>query len=644
MNLRQEARLRVRPNRIGTTRSFERVAQSVATGTRLGPSDWKAIGSDYLHFSQTFPSILGCLISRLDASQHASTREHLQCIHDEELGKLLDRDPTPHTQMFKAFIDATGAPEDWAAKPISETTSELEQTLRDLYVNGSLEAALGAQTAFEMIGEEIIKGFSFVAFRGADVARPKLRYFDEHLVAEKGHVDFMGKIADDLEGSGDAKSREAFLHGATTAGDVLRRFWSALWRNVLPEEHEGKLLFLSWSGAAASQAALGVRDVLVANFPAIEQSDVFFSDTDILSGSRWDQEIEQAVTRAKTALVVLSPHSVTSPWVNFEAGALFHGQTLSKKGQLHVLVLGSRPERFVDRNHPLGRIQRVEADNFRSFIERIADEAERKRAGSPHKQADVDKAATQLETIVRKASLEADREWERLPENAVRWLEYLLSLSSRQPRGSILTDAPTELREFDDVRRVLQLLVRRFMGSRLPPGRRAYVATRLSEAASNYTGGKYLYRLLYSVAGLDTEGTWQQHALVGRNSLIHQCFEQGRPLPDATDDVGASVPGESAVHCRPVTLDGETLCVVGLSSDRSDPSMRMVEQGAEFDSILQWFFSIVSTRATRLRIASPSDTDREIARSIEHQLRRIDELASFDGNKPRPNLLVRSSE
>lgn len=47
----------------------------------------------------------------------------------------------------------------------------------------------------------------------------------------------------------------------------------------------------------------------------------WFDASDILPGDRWQDRIEEALRASRTLVVVLSAHSVESPWTLFELGA-----------------------------------------------------------------------------------------------------------------------------------------------------------------------------------------------------------------------------------------------------------------------------------------------------------------------------------
>src|SRR5262249_27748561 len=78
-------------------------------------------------------------------------------------------------------------------------------------------------------------------------------------------------------------------------------------------------VFISWSGERGKQLGEAIRDWL----PSVLQSvDPYFSPADIERGSRWDSEIAQALKESNVGIIILTPDSLSSPWIMFEAGAI----------------------------------------------------------------------------------------------------------------------------------------------------------------------------------------------------------------------------------------------------------------------------------------------------------------------------------
>jgi hypothetical protein len=76
-------------------------------------------------------------------------------------------------------------------------------------------------------------------------------------------------------------------------------------------------LFISWSGARSRQLAEALNDWLRDRFTYPT-----FISTGIEKGSRWFDEVQQQLSEAKAGIVCITPASLDSAWMLFEAGAL----------------------------------------------------------------------------------------------------------------------------------------------------------------------------------------------------------------------------------------------------------------------------------------------------------------------------------
>lgn len=93
-------------------------------------------------------------------------------------------------------------------------------------------------------------------------------------------------------------------------------------------------IFLSWAGQVSQAVAVTLRKHL----PLMIQSlDVFMSKHDIESGVRWADELNSQLDATSYGVFCLTPESLSSPWVQFEAGAI----TKHANGRASGLLIGS---------------------------------------------------------------------------------------------------------------------------------------------------------------------------------------------------------------------------------------------------------------------------------------------------------------
>jgi hypothetical protein len=79
-----------------------------------------------------------------------------------------------------------------------------------------------------------------------------------------------------------------------------------------------KIIF-SWSGSRSKEMASALYNWL----PSIIQSiDPWMSDSDIDIGSRWGQNLDKELESANFGILCLTPESLNSTWIHYEAGAL----------------------------------------------------------------------------------------------------------------------------------------------------------------------------------------------------------------------------------------------------------------------------------------------------------------------------------
>jgi len=665
-SLMRRVRDEIEPGSLRRDREYARVLRRVGAGQQLSGCDWSTVGRDFLFFSEEFPKALAGLIDRVDMAQAPEAQRWLQDILDEELGQGPQPD-TPHSQLLEQFLVAVGVT---VGQVPSAAASQLLGGLKSLYSDrqSSIPTALGAQTAFEVLAEEIIINFNTIATVGGDCDRGALAYFHVHLTAETEHVRAMEHVAAIFQAS--PTDADAFVYGAGKASSLIKAFWTQLWTPVLDPSQEATI-FLSWSGTAAQRSAKELRDTLTQELGASERPYFFFSDTDVASGANWEQIIREAAASASAGVIVLTPESAASPWVNFEAGLLsnvslsgrppgpdaLHSLGGSNGFPLHVLVVSSDSRGLVQ-HHPLESLQLATSQNPDKLIEAIwallADHH------SHVDQPTVERVAAVGEDLrdrLRPWEYEADRAAARQESVRAAWAEYLLSLTG--PRLSVPSPDPTrtlpaDLHDADDLLHILESLVVSHFGSQIEHGDRVYFAVRVNDDIvyrANKAGP--IYRFLYVAGGRFDELNWLENALVGPHSTLHRAYAgRKRLLAEDSDELNAPVPEEAVVGCAPICLGSKALGVLGLSSSEDARTLRVEEELSKFTAVLEYFFNVVAARVRRGDLvlddaASPTavGTDEEIAAGIcavlaEH---RRSELFVDESSILNLDLLVQNS-
>ena len=110
-------------------------------------------------------------------------------------------------------------------------------------------------------------------------------------------------------------------------------------------------IFISWSGRPAREMAKFLQVWLVKVIQALEP---FMSD-DIEMGARWDAEIASQLEGTGEGIVVVTSRNQTSPWLNFEAGALAKTTDASR---VRPLLIDLTP---TDISGPISRFQATPA-------------------------------------------------------------------------------------------------------------------------------------------------------------------------------------------------------------------------------------------------------------------------------------------
>jgi len=78
-------------------------------------------------------------------------------------------------------------------------------------------------------------------------------------------------------------------------------------------------VFVTWSGERAKTIAKALREGLPNVIQTVEP---WMSEEDIRAGVRWQIELNQQLDQTDFGIVVLTPESLSVPWIHYEAGAL----------------------------------------------------------------------------------------------------------------------------------------------------------------------------------------------------------------------------------------------------------------------------------------------------------------------------------
>lgn len=112
-------------------------------------------------------------------------------------------------------------------------------------------------------------------------------------------------------------------------------------------------VFISWSGQGSRELALALREWLPA---VIQEVSPFVSSKDIASGVVWQKEISENLEASDFGIVCLTPGNQSTPWINFEAGAL-----AKRLGTARVVPLAFGMK-VTDIQPPLGQFQAETVD------------------------------------------------------------------------------------------------------------------------------------------------------------------------------------------------------------------------------------------------------------------------------------------
>jgi hypothetical protein len=129
-------------------------------------------------------------------------------------------------------------------------------------------------------------------------------------------------------------------------------------------------VFISWSGDLSEEVAGILRKYLPC---MIQGLDVFTSQHDIESGSRWSLQLAKEFDECNFGILCLTPKNLNSSWLLFEAGSL----SKHIDGRACCLLLGDLSP--ADVVGPLSQFQnrRLNLEEFKKLIQDVNDKTER---------------------------------------------------------------------------------------------------------------------------------------------------------------------------------------------------------------------------------------------------------------------------
>lgn len=122
-------------------------------------------------------------------------------------------------------------------------------------------------------------------------------------------------------------------------------------------------VFISWSGERSQMIAEALRYWLPSVIQAIQP---WASSDDIEKGTRWRTGLAEELEQARVGIICLTPENLDSPWLHFEAGALYRQQNTRVCTYLYDLDL-------IDVREPLAQFQatKVQKDDTLDLMRTI---------------------------------------------------------------------------------------------------------------------------------------------------------------------------------------------------------------------------------------------------------------------------------
>ncbi|MET7766701.1 iron-containing redox enzyme family protein [Streptomyces sp. NPDC005336] len=197
---------------------------------QLTVDDVQKFADQYYLYIRTFPKILAGLSHRVDNEE---IRKELAKTVVSELGGG-GEGGMGHYKMFENACAPLGIDiaEAGSIEYLPETTA-LVEGIRTLFLEGSIEAALGGHYTIELSGLPMIKSLyeGFRPLPGSNVE--SMEYFYLHLLIEREHVEWIHAAVE--QATGGQESREEIRRGALHIAELLGDFWGALHREIVQQ-------------------------------------------------------------------------------------------------------------------------------------------------------------------------------------------------------------------------------------------------------------------------------------------------------------------------------------------------------------------------------------------------------------------------
>jgi ribosomal protein L7/L12 len=122
-------------------------------------------------------------------------------------------------------------------------------------------------------------------------------------------------------------------------------------------------VFISWSGSRSNQLARSLRDWLP---EVIQQVTPWMSTEDIAKGQRWLAEVGARLQKGSQGIICVTAENISSPWLNFEAGALAKSLT---EARVRPVLLNVKP---ADVTGPIAQFQATMATDSEDMLRLVA--------------------------------------------------------------------------------------------------------------------------------------------------------------------------------------------------------------------------------------------------------------------------------